>query len=92
MTIIDALNKIYEKYGYYKEKTISVDYKNLHEAEPVIARIRENPPTEVVLKVESVKDFLPLDKVNVIKYNLEDNCALVIRPSGTEPSAKCMPS
>ncbi|MBR2546718.1 MAG: phospho-sugar mutase [Eubacterium sp.] len=88
MTIIDALNKIYEKYGYYKEKTISVDYKNLHEAEPVIARIRENPPTEVVLKVESVKDFLPLDKVNVIKYNLEDNCALVIRPSGTEPKIK----
>lgn len=88
MSVIDALNNIYEKYGYFKEKTISVDYKNLHEAEPVIANLRENPPKEILLKVESVKDFLPEEKVNVIKYNLEGGNTLVVRPSGTEPKIK----
>ena len=88
MSVIDALNDIYKKYGYYKEKTISVDYKNLHEAEPVIAGLRAEPPEKVMLKVESVKDFLPEEKVNVIKYNLEGGNTLVVRPSGTEPKIK----
>ena len=58
------------------------------EAEPVIANLRENPPKEILLKVESVKDFLPEEKVNVIKYNLEGGNTLVVRPSGTEPKIK----
>ena len=26
--------------------------------------------------------------MNVLKYNLENNCTLVVRPSGTEPKIK----
>ena len=88
MTVLDALHNIYEKYGYFKEKTISVEFKNLHETEPIIARLRKEPPTEAYLKVVSAKDFLPEEGVNVLKYNLEDGCTLVIRPSGTEPKIK----
>ena len=88
MSIIDALDAIYKKFGYYKEKTISVDYKNFHEAEPVMVRLREDPPKEILFKVVGVKDFLPEEKVNVLKYSLEGGNTLVVRPSGTEPKIK----
>lgn len=43
-------------------------------------------------KVEKVLDYAPgiggLPKSNVLKFELEGNCSVVVRPSGTEPKIK----
>ena len=41
---------------------------------------------------EKLLDYLPgvdgLPKSDVLKFILEDNCSVVVRPSGTEPKVK----
>ena len=57
-----------------------------------MSSIRSNPPKELGLEVESIKDYLAgvpgFTKSNVLFYNLSDGCAVAIRPSGTEPKVK----
>ena len=61
LTLWDQMNKIYEKYGYYKEKQISVTLKGQEGAEKIklmMENMRNNPPTELAgLKVISVGDY-----------------------------------
>ena len=70
----------------------------------IINGFRETPPKEFAgLKVVAVEDYLSserfnvstgekdtinLPKSNVLKYILEGNCWLCVRPSGTEPKIK----
>ena len=43
-------------------------------------------------KVQKLLDYAPgldgLPKSDVLKFILEDNCSIVVRPSGTEPKLK----
>jgi phosphoglucomutase len=95
MTVYDGLQSLYEKYGYFMEDTQSKmfeGYDSAERREAVMARIRENTPEEIGLKVESVTDYLDdipgFTKSNVLFYRLEDGCAVAVRPSGTEPKIK----
>ena len=95
MSVYDGLMALYEKYGYYVENTESAVFAGFDSAErreAVMARIRENTPEEIGLKVESVTDYLDdipgFTKSNVLFYRLEDGCAVAVRPSGTEPKIK----
>ncbi|OIJ21415.1 phosphoglucomutase [Anaerobacillus alkalidiazotrophicus] len=70
----------------------------------IITSLRENPPTEFAgMKVVSVEDYLTkkrtkvesgsvedidLPKSNVLKYILEGDSWVCVRPSGTEPKIK----
>ncbi len=70
----------------------------------IMSSLRENPPSEIGgLSVISYSDFtssitidnktgekkeINLPKSNVLLYNLEENCSVIIRPSGTEPKIK----
>ncbi len=61
LTLWDQMNKMYEKYGYYKEKQISVTLKGQEGAEKIklmMENMRNNPPTKLAgLKVISVGDY-----------------------------------
>ena len=61
LTLWDQMNKMYEEYGYYKEKQISVTLKGQEGAEKIklmMENMRNNPPTELAgLKVISVGDY-----------------------------------
>ena len=60
-TLDDGLQEIYEKYGYYQEKTISVTMSGVTGAEKIkelIAAFRENTPTEFAgVAVKETLDF-----------------------------------
>lgn len=63
MTLYDAMQTMYEKYGYYSEQTISITMPGvagLERMKELMAELRATPLTEVGGdRVEFVRDFLP---------------------------------
>ena len=61
LTLWDQMNKMYEKYGYYKEKQMSITLKGIEGAEEIkkmMENMRNNPAKEIVgLKVKSFGDY-----------------------------------
>lgn len=96
MSLYEGLIKLYEKYGYFKEETISLTLKGIEgiaKIKDIMTYFRENDINEINnSKVVDFKDYLKgidnLPSANVIKYFLEDGSWLAIRPSGTEPKLK----
>ena len=94
--LADAMHELYEKYGYYHNKTISLSYPGAEGAAKmagIMAGLRENPPAELAgSKIEAVVDYNTcvngLPKANVIEFDLEGGNKGIVRPSGTEPKIK----
>jgi phosphoglucomutase len=61
MTLYDAMEALYRRYGYYSEKTVNVVMKGLDGLERMknlMEAIRKNPPTELGgRRVVSVRDY-----------------------------------
>lgn len=95
MTLIDALDRLYEQYGYRLDRTISYTLPGKGGMEK-IARIMEALRTgtagEWIPGIREVLDYRKgigsLPKENVLKFLLEDGSWAAVRPSGTEPKIK----
>ena len=63
MDLVDAINALYEKYGYYKSGLISVNYPGAEGAAKmaaITAGLRAEQPAEIAgLKVERFVDYKP---------------------------------
>ena len=61
LTLWDQMNEMYKKYGYYKEKQMSITLKGIEGAEEIkkmMENMRNNPPKELAgLKVKSFGDY-----------------------------------
>ncbi len=95
MSVYEGLQALYEKYGYFIEKTESTvfeGYDAQDNMKKVMTKLRASQPDEIGIKVTSLKDYLNdipgFSKSNVLAYSLEDGCAVTVRPSGTEPKIK----
>ena len=96
MSLYEGLQELYKKYGYFKEKTISLTLKGIEglaKIKEIITYFRENDIEEFNnTKVVDLKDYQKgidgLPKSNVLKYFLEDGSWIAVRPSGTEPKLK----
>jgi phosphoglucomutase len=107
-TLLDALDELYQRHGYYREGMSSLTLKGMEGSEKIaliMNTIRENPFGEIAgYKVELVEDYetsvrqnritgdtetIELPQENVLKFVLEDNNWVCLRPSGTEPKIKC---
>ena len=95
-SILDVLEAIYNEFGYYNERLISIVLEGL-EGSKRIGRMmdyfRENPIQELGdMKLERKIDYLMDNtgnsKSDVLKYYLNDGSWYAIRPSGTEPKIK----
>lgn len=90
ISLYDRLQKLYEEFGWYKEKVVSVLLeKNPERAKTIMEELRNNIPTSFAgQKVLSVKDYLEDEsKQNMLLFEFE-NAWLAVRPSGTEPKIK----
>lgn len=95
-SLYEGLMDLYEKYGYFKEETISLTLsgiEGLAKINDIMTYFRDNEISKINnTKVIEVKDYQKgidsLPKANVLKYFLEDGSWIAIRPSGTEPKLK----
>ena len=95
MTLGDAMEAIYKKYGCYREFTENIVEKGVNATEIIAGRmktLRECPPTELAGQKANFTDYntehSPIGKVNMVSIELEDGCKIMVRPSGTEPKMK----
>ncbi|MCC0702677.1 phospho-sugar mutase [Clostridioides sp. ES-S-0049-02] len=96
MSLYGGLIELYKKYGFFKEQTISLTLKGIEGVEKIkeiISYFRENQIDCINnIKVIDKKDYKNgvdnLPKSDVLKYFLEDESWVAIRPSGTEPKLK----
>ena len=96
MNLADAIRALYEKHGYYLNKTLSFEYPGVEGGERMKALmegLRTDAPTEVAgLAVTGSIDYATgvdgLPPANVVAFELEGNNKLIVRPSGTEPKVK----
>ncbi len=94
--LADAMHDLYEKYGYYHNRTVSLAYPGADGAAKmagIMAGLREEAPTQIagnkIVNVVDYKDGVNgLPAANVIEYDLEGGNKAIVRPSGTEPKIK----
>ncbi len=96
MNLVQAMKALYEKFGYYHNKTIALSYPGAEGAGKmagIMVDLRKNPPTEIAgSKVEAIVDYATgvngLPSANVVEFDLEGGNKAIVRPSGTEPKIK----
>ncbi|HOJ64932.1 MAG TPA: phospho-sugar mutase [Spirochaetota bacterium] len=104
ITMLDYLEEIFKKYGYYEEYTKSITIKGLAgiaKIGEIMENFRKEPLKELSgIKVKNIVDYnvdnvydakdskYLLPKSNVIQYFMEDGSKITLRPSGTEPKIK----
>lgn len=96
MTLADALNSLYDEFGFYLDKTLSITMRGFDGAEKTKALMNRlstvRPDGFSGIALEEVYDLnkgaMGLPKANVIYYRLVDGSVIIVRPSGTEPKVK----
>ena len=94
MTLIDALDELYSKYGYYLDALDTFVLKGIDGAQKIqsiMTEFRENGNSffdNIKETIDFSKGIGKLPKENVLKYIFDDGSWIAIRPSGTEPKLK----
>lgn len=95
ISLIDKLDELYRKYGYCLNTLHFYEFEGsagFAKMQNIMKDFRGDIQCIGGKKVEKVLDYaLGLDglpKSDVLKFLLEDNCSVVVRPSGTEPKLK----
>ena len=93
-SIAEYLQLINEKYGLHKTVQISIRVSDLALIDQVLSRLRNELPREIAgLRVLSCDDLLKptgsLPPTNGLRFHLDNQVRVIVRPSGTEPKVKC---
>ena len=96
MNLADAMRALYERHGYFLNKTLSFTFPGVEGSEKMKALmggLRTNPPATIAgCKVEGVIDYASgvdgLPPANVVEFDVEGGNKVIFRPSGTEPKVK----
>lgn len=96
MNLAQAMRALYEKHGWWLNRTVSVSFPGAAGAETmrgIMAKLREQAPSELAGRaVEVVVDYEGgvngLPSANVVEFDVEGGNKVIVRPSGTEPKIK----
>ncbi len=95
ISLLDQLGELYHQYGYCLNTLHSYEFEGaagFDKMQRIMAGFRNGVACIGDKKVEQTLDYIAglddLPKSDVLKYLLEGNCSVVVRPSGTEPKLK----
>ena len=96
MTLADALNELYQTYGFYRNDLCSFTFEGaegMAAMAGIMEGLRKTPPKTIGGRaVEKVTDYRQdgtgLPKADVLEYRLAGGAKFIARPSGTEPKIK----
>ena len=96
MNLAQAMRALYEKHGWWLNRTASVSFPGAAGAETmrgIMAKLRQQAPSELAGRaVEAVVDYEGgvngLPSANVVEFDVEGGNKVIVRPSGTEPKIK----
>ncbi|MDH2423932.1 phospho-sugar mutase [Sphaerisporangium sp. TRM90804] len=93
-TLIDLLDEQAVRYGLHATSQLSVRVDDLSLITAAMERLRATPPTALGGRaVRSVDDLSTgvegLPPTDGLRYTLDGDARVVVRPSGTEPKLKC---
>lgn len=98
-TLVDRMNEIYAEFGYYRDALDSFTLKGkdgLEKIASMMSKLRAGDAPfagtkqvyDYSVPVSAEFGFGMLPTSNVLKYILEDDSWIAVRPSGTEPKIK----
>lgn len=95
ISLLDKLDELYRTYGYRLNTLHSYEFdgeSGFHKMQVIMKKFHAGVDEFGGKKVEKVLDYSQglggLPKSDVLKYLLEGNSSVVVRPSGTEPKLK----
>lgn len=95
ISLWDRLRQLYEQYGYCLNTLHSYQFQGMEgfaRMQGIMEKLRGGLQSVGSRKVVEMRDYskglMGLPKSNVLEYVLEDDCVLIVRPSGTEPKLK----
>ena len=95
ISLLEKLEELYKTYGYCLNSLHSYEFdgsagfaKMQRIMQSLRGDVREFGGTKVVKLLDYAPGLDGLPKSDVLKFLLEDNCSIVVRPSGTEPKLK----
>ncbi len=95
ISILEKLEELYAKFGYCLNTLHSFTFEGsagFEKMQSIMAKFRSGVEQFGGKTVQTVFDYSEglngLPKSDVLKYILDGNCSVVVRPSGTEPKLK----
>ncbi len=93
-TLLDLLDDLAREYGVHATSQLSVRVTDLESIGQTLAHLEASPPSSLGGRaVERIDDLAapagPLPPTPGLRFTLEGNARVVVRPSGTEPKLKC---
>jgi len=73
-TLLDLLHEIYDRFGFFQEKTLSLNYP-LDKMDALITRLKNSHPIDHA-------------HAGTLEWKFDSDARIMIRPSGTEPKIK----
>ena len=104
LTMLDRLNELYKKYGDFKTALLTYEFpgvEGMNKIKSLMEFFRNDKVKQEVKDIDHIGDYQAgyiyyadrkeetgLPKSDVVKFFLNDNSTITIRPSGTEPKLK----